>query len=160
MAKIESQEVINKVIDGLRLDVGNEKIPQEVEDKLRAVFISNPSRIIKVASGSATDSTSGPIFTTHATKRTFLVSLQLTVSKSALATSINSRISAFPFGESAAIVLVRINYEPLTAGNHILNTDFSIPIRLEPNTAVAIINTTAVASIDTAALAFFYEEEL
>lgn len=51
MAKIERREIVQEIIQGLRLDVGREKIPTEVEDKLRAVYIAgSPPKLIRVLS--------------------------------------------------------------------------------------------------------------
>jgi len=43
MAKIEKREVILGMVEGLRLDPGRDKIPNETEDKVRVVF--NPDSI-------------------------------------------------------------------------------------------------------------------
>jgi len=158
MAKIEKSEVIQKVVDGLRLSVGAENIPQEVEDKIRAVFNVNPDKLIKVEVNSAIDDASNVIFTTNATKKTFLTGMYITITKSVLSPSISTRITATPFA-GANTEIMRIRYEPLIASNHSENITLNTPLRLEPSSNVVLINSSATASIDATAIIFFYEEE-
>ena len=160
MAKIERSEVLKALQEGLRLDVAREKTPIEVADKILAVFNVNPERLIQRAGVDSSDTAATTIFTTHATKRTYIVAIHLTTAKSVGSTSLFSEIRGFVFGDSSnARVLFKQRYEPITAGQFTNSLDLSHPIRMEKGKAVQVIASTAIASIDISALIYFYEVE-
>jgi len=56
MAKIERREIVQEIIQGLRLDSGREKVPMEVEDKVRAVYIAgSPPKFLKFINDTGTN---------------------------------------------------------------------------------------------------------
>lgn len=161
MALINRSEVLEALIKGLRLDTARNKIPNEVADKVLPVFKINPTPQIQIAEATASDATGATIRTTSSTKDTFLTGLFLSVAKSALSTSLHSSIAITTFQKATAVQAIRIRYEPLTAASN-LNAFlmFTKPIKLARGLTIALQNNTAVASIDTHGVAYFYEVEL
>lgn len=153
---IQSKEVIDKISQDLKVQPSL-SIPRELMDKIQLVYGVNPERLIKRLSVATSDDAAEPIFTTSAVKDTFIIAMTLTVAKSVASTSLNTRILGIIFGESSADELLRINYEPVTAGQFSQNLVLPIPIKMQRNTAVTLNNSTGVASIDAGAIIYFYE---
>lgn len=158
MVEIQSKEVIDKISDELKIQPSMQ-IPRELAKQIQLVYGVNPQRLIQVRNNTASDSTGATIFTTNSERDTFIVGVKITLAKSVLATSTNSTLRAIPFGESTAVFLARINYEPVTAGEHIIYINFPFPIKISRNSAVTINNGAAVASIDTSGVVYFYETD-
>ena len=157
MVEHQSKEVIDKISDELKMQPAM-SIPREISKNIQLVYEVNPIRRVQVAVGVAVDTTSATVFTTHATKDTFVTSISLSVSKDVVNTSAASRVQLFPVG-GAVVHVVRINYEPVTAGSHDKTVLFNPPIKLERNSVVNIINLTGLASIDASAIVTFYETD-
>jgi hypothetical protein len=158
MAKVERREVVQRIIDVLRLDAGREVVPGEVEGKIRAVISADPIPQIQTAIAHATDATTATIHTCSAVKQTWLSWAGLTVAKDASNDGLFSGITVTPKG-SAAGVLVHIRYEPSTAGEHKGFFPYPHAIRLEEGSTVTVTNNTNTASIDASGCIGFYEVE-
>jgi len=159
MAKIERSEVLKALQEGLRLDVGKEKTPTEVADKILAVFKLNPEPEIQVLDASSSDAASVTIRTNPTNKRTFLKSIVLTTAKSVLSTSLFSRVNVTDARGVATIAAI-IRYEPVTAGEFSEQFIFSgAGLELEQGSEINIVHSTAIASIDTSVILEFYEVE-
>jgi len=158
MAKVERGEVIQEVIRKLRLNSGLETTPSIVEDKIRAVIDVEPKPMVNTTTGTASDATTATILTTSTSRRSFLTYCSLSVAKSVLATSLFSDIAVFPRGKASSTVL-RIRYEPVTAGEFTNSINFDTPIELEPGTIVTVTNTTTTSSIDSSGTVGIYELE-
>jgi hypothetical protein len=161
MVQINNPDVIKNLIKAAKIqleEVG--KVPNQLAEKIIAVLNINtaPEKLVKFKSVTISDSTSLLIHTTHATRDTYLVGFQLSVSKDAVSDSTYTTINIIPFGE-VSTSLIRFNYEPITAGEFNEFKTFEFPIKLEKNTHIFVVNHTATASIDTAALIMFYEVE-
>lgn len=156
MVDIQSKEVIDKVSDELKIQPAME-IPRELAKQIQLVYKVNPEREIRPFAATVNDSQGGGVFTTHAIKRTFLVGATLTVSKDVVSTSLNSLMSVVPKRGGTTTVL-RINYEPVTAGNHHAEISFP-PMELEKASAIILSNSTSTASIDTHLVFYFYETD-
>jgi len=158
MAQIQRQEVIQEVVDGLRLDAGRDVIPSRSGDLIQPVFIANPKVLVDIISGTASDALTATLVTVSDVKKTFLTYLMLSVAKSVGATSTNSRINFFPKGKPLrAGVLIR--YEPVTAGDHTQAVSFNPPILLEKGSIITVTNSAAMGSIDASATVGFFEVE-
>jgi len=158
MVAIQSKEVIDKISDELKVQPSLD-IPRELSKNIQLVYGVNPPIRIRTLDSTASDSTSSTILTTSTTKRTFLVGVQITTAKDVVSTSIISAILATPIGDSSRTILAT-RYEPVTAGSNIMaQNTFNSPMELEPGTTVTVINGTAIASIDTSGLIFFYETD-
>lgn len=157
MAKINRQEPLKELQDGLRLDTAREKTPLEVADKVLPVFNINPQRLVSVNTVNIVDTTPGTAHTVSATKRTFLVGAYLVTSKDVVNTSINSQIVATLIS-GRSIVILELKYEPLTLGQFSQYVTFP-PIELSPGTLITTNVSNALASIDSRAIVYFFEVE-
>ena len=133
-----------------------EGIPQELQDKIQAVLVINPEKEIQVKDLTASDTVGANIMTTSATKRTFLTGVHLSVSKNIVSDSLFSRVNAIAKGK-AAINVLKLLYEPLTAGTIHESVMFNPPIELEKSTLITMGNSTTTASIDINTTLYFYE---
>lgn len=154
---IQSKEVIDKISDDLKLQPSM-KIPREIADKIQLVYNVNPERIVKVTKGAVSDGTASTIFTTSLVKETFMIGCSLTVAKDVVNDSLFSDVNARPF-EQAGDTMLRIRYEPVTAGQFTESIFFPIAIKLRRGSVVTVNNESGLASIDTTALIYFYETD-
>ena len=157
MVDIQAKEIIDKIFKELKIQPAL-TLPRRIGDRINLVYVVNPETPnIQVALGNASDSSASvTIFTTHATKPTFLTGLTVTIAKSSLATATSTDVRFTPIGKAQATGL-RVRYEPSTAGQFTETLSLNNPIELEPGTTVNFQNDTAIASIDVSATAFFYE---
>lgn len=151
-------EVSKKIRDGLKINQATENVPQRVADSIVPVFEVSPQRLIKIAREASADAASVTLHTTHATKRTFLINCQISVSKDVLSDSTNSFIDLIPLGDQRLIVLEH-RYEPLTVGQFFAHSSLSMPMELEKGTTVLLKNTSGGASIDLSGVIYYYEED-
>lgn len=158
MVDIQSKEVIDKVSDDLKIQPAFQ-IPRGLMDKIQLVYNVNPARVIRSAIGTLVDSAGGTFHTTHATKRTFLIGCMVTTAKDANATSTSTDINLTVLGNNASNSFFIIRYEPLTAGQHSGSISFPEPVELVKNTVIQILHSTAIASIDSSAVVYFYETD-
>lgn len=159
MPAIRNPSLLKRFTDFLRLKTGDMLDGQVTGLIVPVINIPVDNREIKSESATASDALSATIFTTNAERDTYLIGFDLSIAKSALAPSTNSQIQATPFGE-ALKAIARINYEPLTAGDHRGNVMLPVPMKLARNSTIAVLNTSATASIDATAIIYFYEEQL
>lgn len=125
-------------------------VTSQVGDILVPVINIEPYANI-VARGVASDSTSQTILTTPADIDFYLQSVTLSVSKSALATSVVSFVSIFMDSNPSSVIILEIRTETLTANEGLLaSIIFPKPIKLQRGTSIVVSNATAVASIDSA----------
>lgn len=133
-------------------------LPRELGKMIVPTFEVNPRPQMQFIEGIAGDAVSATIMTTHSTKRTFLIATSLSVSKDIVSDSVRSYIAVTAKGKTGSI-FSQIRYEPLTAGSHLLQFVLPLPIELEPNTIIEIVNTSGTASIDAAGVIYFYETD-
>jgi len=143
MAKVERREIVQRVIDGLRLDVGRELTPQEVEDKIRAVFVANEENIIDtIRSATRTTTGSTTIFTTPSDKDFFLTYATLSYHCNASADAIQYLVQIIIDGATQSIL--RLSKITLIALNDRLTINFNPAIQLDRNTAISLTQTFTV----------------
>lgn len=155
--EIQSKEVIDKISDDLKVQPAL-KIPRELMEKIQLIYNINPERRVQVKSKDVSDDASEIIFTASATKRTFIIASNLSVSKDVLAPSIATSLLIVPLG-AATTVLNTIRYEPLTVGAFVSNLALPIPLELEKGSVVTLTNTSATGSIDTTSNIFIFEAD-
>jgi len=156
MAEISQSAVIEKLIKGLGLQTGKDKIPTEILDKIQPVFNAEPDKIIKIKNITLADTASGTIHTTSSTRRTFVVGVYLSVSKDAVNDATYSQITgADVLGTTRTFI--RKQYEPTTAGQ--FDTQICLPygVEMKKGTNISLTNSAATASIDTSAIVYYYE---
>jgi hypothetical protein len=155
MVDIQSKEVIDKISEDLKIQPSLQ-VPRELAKAIQLIYNVNPTREVQIRNKVAADSVSEVIHTTHATKRTFLIAVSLSVAKDIVSPSVRSRISLFPKGK-AVIDVIELRYEPLTAGDYVESLSLPIPMELEKNSEIKVLNQSATASIDAAAKIYFFE---
>lgn len=158
MAQVQRQEVIQNIIERLRLDAALGNIPTSTATQIQAIINAEPIPRIQAEFGAMSDGTTNTIITTHATKKTYLTSVSLTVNKDVNSNAVLSTIDAQPKG-GAALAIFSLRYEPLTANEFESNMTFPIPILLEPGTNIVVTNNSGTASIDARGTITYYEEE-
>ena len=112
--EIQSKEVIDKISEDLKVQPA-QKIPRKLSKDIQLSYDCNPLPEMQFKNLVISDSTSGIIHTTHATKRTFLVGIHLSVSKDANSTSNKSTVIGYGKGKAVS-TLISIRTEPTTAG--------------------------------------------
>jgi len=157
MVDIQSKEVIDKISDELKIQPSLQ-IPRVLGKDIQLVYDVNPPHQVRIVEGFIADATTGSIFTTNATRRTFMIGAQLSVSKSVLSPATSVNMAAFTRGAPNRAVLT-IRFEPVTAGQEHNSVNFSQPIELEPGTSISLNASSATASIDLAGLVYFYETD-
>lgn len=158
MSEIKNNEILKGLRNITGLQASIDEIPSQLARAIVPVIVANPERLIQTKTATASDLSSVTIHTTSSTKDTYLIGGEISTAKDAFSTSIFSQITATAFGSSSANFLI-LRYEPLTAGSSSQSISLSRPLKLERNSAINVINSTAVASIDTTGTIFFYETE-
>lgn len=140
MAKIQNSDIVQGVVESLRLDVAREKIPNETGNNLIPVFISNSifglpnSKKItyKITGVTRTVTGTGTIFTSDSNKDTYLLGFNLSLTTDATSDSTNANIDCRPFGTAGAQEIARVNKQTTTATSNLtLSYNFTIPFRIE-----------------------------
>lgn len=159
MVDHQSKELIDNVARDLKIQPAMQ-IPKKVNDSIQLVYnvLAHPERIIRVKNSTASDSVETVMHTTSPVKDTFLLGVSLTIAKDVLATSTASSVVAVPL-HTVSSDIIRLRYEPLTAGQFIETVTFPIAIQLDRGSEIKVINSTAVGSIDTTGLIYFYETD-
>ena len=158
MVDIQAKEVIDKISEDLKVQPAM-AIPRELAKQIQLIYNVNPVRNVQIATGTASDATSGIIHTTSAVKDTFLIAANISVAKDVVNTSLETFLVATAAASNLGLQLMRLKYEPVTAGQFSMSQSFPIPIKLRRSTTITIENTTAIASIDAAASILFFETD-
>lgn len=114
----------------------------------------------RVANGQATNATSGNIFTTSATKDTYITCMSITVKKDATSDSTFTDIIAVD-EKGSTRSLISLATLTLSAVQG-LQTTQNLPwpgMKLARNTAITLRNGTATANIESFGQVYFYEVE-
>lgn len=159
MAEINQSDVIEKLIKGLGLQAGKDKIPTEILDKVQPVFDVIPIPKLIVKSIDLSDGSSQTILTTSSSKGTYLIGLDLSLSKDVVNDGLFTEIRATIEETNAFTDILTIRYEPVTAGQFRESIIFPFPIKLQKNTTVGLYNNSSTASIDVTAKAIYYERD-
>jgi len=154
MVDIQSKEVIDKISEDLKVQPSLQ-IPRELQKQIQLSYNVNPQRLIQSRSAVAANATTTTIHTTSLVKDTFIVGGCLSVSQSALATSVQSTLTVTDFMGLASNVLV-IATTTLIAENGQVANKFE-PILLERGSTIRVTNATAIGTVRAAACAYFYE---
>ena len=156
MATINNGDVIRKLIDEAGIQTAVDDVPTKLAEKVVPVLISNPDKFMQVKEETASDTTSILLHTTHATKRTFLTNLDISIAKDGTNTGTDSSISLTP-KDKGILTVLRVRYEPSIAGFHSMSISPLYPIELKKSSAITISNSNGTASIDTTGHCWFYE---
>lgn len=156
MVDIQSKEAIDKMSTELKVQPAM-MLPRALVNSIQPTFSINPDRAVQVRSATLSDGVTATIFTTSATNDTYIIGVQITTTKDAVGSSVQSAIVAFPFGQPVSS-LIQIRYAPLTAASNLFGEiQFALPVRLDRGSIVTVTNQSGVASIDTGVVVYFYE---
>jgi len=140
----QNKDVINNIIDTLKLNPVTDLIPRRVVPSIQPVFeVYAPVAFVK--SATATNSTVATIYTTPSNKDFYLCSAQCSVQKDVLSTSDLTHITVIIDGTSvstANIVGLGLTIESGTA-----SMTFPVPVKVDRNTIIAIKNSVGDGSV-------------
>jgi len=153
MAKVEEQTVIQRIIKGLRLSPANDKIPNEVNEKIRVVFVANPpAQITIVRSTFQLGLFTALIFRTPADKDFFLSVVHLGFAQLIGAFGINTEARLTVVIDGVTHILLNAIQPAGSVSvqeNHVI--PFPIPIKVDRDTDINL--QTVVGGINTFAKA-------
>lgn len=159
MATIHNTSLIRGLIDAAKLQLSIDRVPTELAEKIVPVLVTGQSeKEIIITRTNAIDVTSALSFKTDAKKDTYIVGIGLTLSKDVVSDSTFSAVE-ITFANGITTNLNQIRYEPLEQNQFTENIFFKYPIKLQRNTNVNVVNSSATASIDTTATIYYYEVE-
>lgn len=159
MARVNNADVIKSLIDKAKINTSTDRTPDQLAEKIIPVLDTAPERVIQLASANKSDSAAAEhILSTSSTKKTYLVSVTLSVTKDAVSDAVFTNVSAKPKGQTEINVML-LRYEPTTAGQFIHTVHFPIPILLEKSSNVSMTHSSATASIDGTGSIQYYEVE-
>ena len=143
MAKINKQEVMQKLIDELQLYPGKDLIPSELADKILAVYqinagevsIKNPTANVvkyqtKAGQGTAT------IYTTPSTGKFYLTNAAVYVNKGAGDTGKLAQIKIYVNGVQVELITALIG----TLSEQSSTFNLQNPILVDPGTIISVVN--------------------
>lgn len=145
MASVSKREVIQTIIEGLRLDPGKDRIPNEVLDNIQAVFVANPQpigNIVRSASRTGTGTTA--IFTTPTDKDFFLTSAYVGYMADVTADTVAYEFETTVNGVVIDIIILR--KLSLTAADQIISNSYPVPIKIDRGVAINLRQTFTVGA--------------
>jgi len=158
MATINNGDVIRNLIEQAKIQTSIDKVPTQLAEKIVPTLPIYNIYPIKIVAGLLSDSTGGALMTTSTTKKTFIVGATISTSKDVNSTAVSSYINCTPKGMTSNLNFCYLRFEPITAASGLTQTVMlPIPLELQPNTAIAINNSHAVASIDSYGIVYYYE---
>lgn len=161
MAKIQNSEVISQMINGLWLDPARESVPSELAEKILPVYQVNPDirEKTKTRFSSTTATQTGlALFTSDATKKTYLTGASL--NNMSNATADNTSIQLLCTVDGANTTILSLNKLSLTAQSKVVSASFNPPLRIDKNTAVRFANAFTVGASSTSVSVQFIEIDI
>lgn len=154
----------NKIRDTIKqllnLEMYQDKVPAEIEDRVQLVIDVNPFRNEScdiVASNSAINSTSQTIYTTPTDKDFYICGAVISVIKDVTSTSIYSRIAGTIAG--ATVLLLSIPGLTLTIQQDSVSINFSFPIKIDAGTNILIENSTNVGNVSSRGIIYGFTSD-
>jgi len=159
MAKIERREAIQKLIDGLRLDVGREVVPTELAQQIVATFdIGEDKDINIVSSGSASATGTITVFTTPTDQDFYLFGASVSYDKDATADNTSIRMIVTPRGKATSDIINILNIT-LTARQDNLVVEFEKGILLDRSSTITLTGDFTVGALSRAANIWGYQSD-
>lgn len=141
--KIYNSDLTRSIVEATRLQSGVDSIPSELADRVIATIETNPkllrdTTLIKNTSISTTGNQT--IFTSSATRDTFITGILLTATKDATCDVAigQSFASIFTTINGATTTLAAFSGLTLTAQDKEIFIDFDKPLKIDKNVAVSI----------------------
>lgn len=161
MAKIYNSNLIKELIEGGKLQINSDFIPNQLAEKIVPVMEVNPALLRKtnlIKAATLTNNTTQTVWTTDTIKDTYITSVCLAFIKDATATTTDIRANLTPLNQ-AEISVIRIPSITLTAHSGEVSITFPHPILLEKGVAQRISSGTNVGNILISAVYFGYTVE-
>lgn len=145
MAQIQVSEVVQGLIEALRLDAARDVMPNRLGDIVVPTFDYSNARFCEIVRG-ANRATTGAttIFTTPSDRDFFLSSANLAVQADISADSTGNVLQVTVGGVVRDII--RLNKISLTVTTESLSTSYPIPLKIDRNTGITIAHTFTVGA--------------
>jgi len=150
-----------ELIDGAKIQINQDVVPNQLAEKVVPVMEVNPKLLRRcniLRTGTRTTTGLGTIYTTSATKDTYLVAATLSMTSSALADNVIGYLTVVCEGQAETRLLI-IEKETLTAGSQVTNLSLSIPIKLARNSSTRYASTFTAGAVSISATLLMYEAE-
>jgi len=141
MATINNSDLSREVIDGAKIAIGREKVPDQISDKVVAVMECNPKllrRINLVRNYSAILTGTANVYTTPADSDFYLSSLVFSITKDATCDLATGASSVTATIDGVARALASLTCITLTAQDKAIAIAFELPIKIDRNTIINI----------------------
>lgn len=160
MAQINNSELTKSLIDGARLNTGRDKIPDQIAEKVVPILDTTPDfhRLTEFLASDAQTATQAAavVYTTHATKKTYLTGVYLQNMSNATADNTSISLSVIPKGRARDFIL-RFMKLTTTAFSQSQFISFNKPLRLEENTTVLFASAFTVGASVSSIQVYGYE---
>lgn len=157
MATIRRGTIVRDIIDSLKLQVAG-VMPDQTSDKLVLTYdFKNVQVINSVKVGTCANATSTTIYTTPSNKDFYIHALAMNVVKDATNTSTLTAINCSINGALQNILYIA--GVTLVAQNDTISISLPIPIKVDPNTAITLTNSSGASNIRSSCSVYSTEVE-
>jgi hypothetical protein len=151
MAQIYNSDLSKELIDGARIQVSSDYIPNQIADKVVPVMEVNP-KLLRTSYpftllSSLANATSVTIYTCSTTKDTYITGATLSMIKDVTATSTGVSLNVMDDLTGLTNPIINIAGITLTANAQSESITISPPIKLRKGSNVTITSTTNVANV-------------
>jgi hypothetical protein len=150
MVQNTNSDTVKNIIDVGRLQVSQNLIPSEFDNKLVFTAETNPKLMREttvVRQSICSNSTSTTMYTTPTDRDFYLTSATISMIKDVTSTSTQSAINLTPFYENSVRSMLPIQGITLTPQSGQLTLSLPHPMKLARNTTIALVNGTNVGNI-------------
>lgn len=136
----QAKDVINNLIDGLKLNPVTDSIPHAVIPTIQPTF-EVKRRVCNIVEGNAGASSGSAvtIYTTPSDKDFYLVGANLTMSKDAACDTTTGSLQLSATINGTVKNILRMSHTTLTALQGNVSISLPVPIKIDRNTAITII---------------------
>jgi hypothetical protein len=148
MATIYNSSLTKELTDVAKIQVSRDSVPNQLAEKVVPVIDVNPkhARILNIVRATTmTNGTTTTMFTTDASRETYISSCSLAFIKDATSTATNIALTCIIDGVTQT--LIRLPGITLTASSDSLAMSFPFPIKVDKGSAITITSDTNVANI-------------
>lgn len=161
MNDTQSKEVINSLVDGLKLNPATDNIPKSVIPTIQPTYDVQRRKLITIVDtqSTATTQTNTTIYTCSTTRDTYLKGVQVAWTSDATADNTNCTVGVKIDPLSGISVIFRLLKQSLTADSQNGSVMFDTPIKLTRGSTITQSNTFSVGASTLGVQLFMYEEE-
>ncbi len=138
--KVEEKEVIQQIIRGLRLSPGAEKIPNEINERIRVVYVANPQiEATDVIHETLTSTGTVQVFRTPPSKDFFLTLAHLNFTNLVDPTAFAVECRLIVQFNNLSLALIELFQPPkLLSNGQSVTMAFPVPIKLDRDTGITV----------------------